>query len=78
VLLILLAGVMGYGTYVETALSNGAARILVYKTWWFDTLLALVALNLIGCIATARVPRREFRGRCSFILHSKEVSCSGH
>jgi cytochrome c biogenesis protein ResB len=49
VLLILLAGVMSYGTYVETALSNGAARILVYKTWWFDTLLALVALNLIGC-----------------------------
>ena len=49
VLLVLLAAAMSYGTYVETALSNGAARILVYRTWWFDTLIALVAMNLIGC-----------------------------
>ena len=49
VLLVLLVGAMSYGTYVETALSNGAARILVYRTWWFDTLIALIAMNLIGC-----------------------------
>lgn len=49
VLLVALAGAMGYGTYVETALSNGAARILVYRTWWFDLLIGLLALNLIGC-----------------------------
>ena len=30
-------------------LSNGAARILVYRTWWFDLLIGLLALNLIGC-----------------------------
>ena len=49
VLLALLAGAMAYGTYVETMASNGAARILVYRAWWFDTLIALLALNLIGC-----------------------------
>lgn len=49
VLLVLLVAAMSYGTYVETALTNGAARILIYRTWWFDTLIALVALNLIGC-----------------------------
>ncbi|HEY3296956.1 MAG TPA: cytochrome c biogenesis protein ResB [bacterium] len=49
VLLVLLAIVMSVGTYVETAYSNGAARVLVYRTWWFDGLVALLALNLIGC-----------------------------
>jgi cytochrome c biogenesis protein ResB len=49
VLLVFLAAAMSYGTYVETALSNGAARILVYRTWWFDTLIALLAMNLVGC-----------------------------
>jgi cytochrome c biogenesis protein ResB len=49
VLLVLMGGAMAYGTYVETALSNGAARIIVYRTWWFDALIGLTALNLIGC-----------------------------
>jgi cytochrome c biogenesis protein ResB len=49
VLLIVLGAAMGYGTYVETALSNAAARVLVYRTWWFDSLIILLALNLFGC-----------------------------
>jgi cytochrome c biogenesis protein ResB len=49
VLLAALAAAMAYGTTIETRLSNGAARILVYHAWWFDTLIALLALNLIGC-----------------------------
>jgi hypothetical protein len=48
-LLLALAIAMGYGTYVETVLTNGAARIIVYKTWWFDILVVVLALNLIGC-----------------------------
>jgi cytochrome c biogenesis protein ResB len=49
VLLVLQAGLMAYGTYVETMLSNGAARIIIYRTWWFDCLTVLLAMNLIGC-----------------------------
>ena len=49
VLLLLFVAAMSYGTYVESLLSNGAARILVYRTWWFDTLIGLTAMNLIGC-----------------------------
>lgn len=49
VLLALLAAAMAAGTYIETTLSNGAARILVYRTWWFDGLITLLAINLIGC-----------------------------
>lgn len=57
VLLAAMAAAMAYGTYVETTLSNGAARILVYRAWWFDTLIALLALNLIGC-TLRRAPYR--------------------
>lgn len=57
VLLSALAAGMAYGTYVETALSNGAARILVYRAWWFDSLIALLALNLVGC-TLRRAPYR--------------------
>ncbi len=49
VLLFLFAIAMGYGTWIETVYSNGAARILIYRTWWFDLMIVLLALNLIGC-----------------------------
>jgi len=49
VLLVLLAAGMSVGTYIETEHSNAAARVLIYRTWWFDGLIALLALNLIGC-----------------------------
>ncbi|MBK6910275.1 MAG: cytochrome c biogenesis protein ResB [bacterium] len=49
VLLLIFAVAMGYGTWIETVYSNGAARILIYRTWWFDLLTVILALNLIGC-----------------------------
>jgi cytochrome c biogenesis protein ResB len=57
VLLVFLAAAMAYGTFVETSESNAAARILVYRAWWFDTLIFLLALNLIGC-TLRRAPYR--------------------
>lgn len=48
---------MGYGTYIETAMTNGAARIVIYRSWWFDTLIVLLAMNLIGC-TLRRAPYR--------------------
>ncbi len=49
VLLLIFGIAMGYGTWIETVYSNGAARILVYRTWWFDLMTITLALNLIGC-----------------------------
>ncbi|NUO19608.1 cytochrome c biogenesis protein ResB [bacterium] len=49
VLLLIFGIAMAYGTWIETVYSNGAARILIYRTWWFDVLTVLLALNLIGC-----------------------------
>jgi cytochrome c biogenesis protein ResB len=57
VILLIMGFAMGYGTIVETFLSNGAARITVYRTWWFDALIVLLALNLIGC-TLRRAPYR--------------------
>lgn len=57
VLLLALAAAMAYGTYIETMLSNGAARIVIYRAWWFDTLTVLLAMNLIGC-TLRRAPYR--------------------
>lgn len=49
VLLLAMAAAMAYGTWIENTHSNGAARMLVYQAWWFDSLIGLLALNLIGC-----------------------------
>jgi cytochrome c biogenesis protein ResB len=49
VLLLLFGIAMGYGTWIETVYSNGAARFSSIRTWWFDVMTITLALNLIGC-----------------------------
>jgi hypothetical protein len=46
VLLTLFAAVLAIGTMVESWYSDKLAKELVYKTWWFTTLLALLGVTI--------------------------------
>ncbi len=46
-LLILLAVSMGIATFVENDFGTNAAKAMIYNTWWFECLFALLAINLL-------------------------------
>ncbi|WP_083158115.1 cytochrome c biogenesis protein CcsA [Allomuricauda sp. CP2A] len=45
ILFVALAFGMGVGTFIENAHSIDAARIYVYNSWWFETLMGLFVIN---------------------------------
>jgi len=50
VLLLIFAIAIGYATFIESRESTEVARKLVYNAIWFETLLALLIINLSGSI----------------------------
>ena len=50
VLLTIFAISIGYATFIESNESTEIARKLVYNAFWFETLLLLLILNLLGSI----------------------------
>ncbi len=48
VLIVVFAVSIAYATFIENDYGTQAARILVYNAWWFNILLGLLALNLVG------------------------------
>jgi cytochrome c-type biogenesis protein CcsB len=71
-LTILFAFVIGYATFVENDYGTQSAQALVYSSTWFELLLALLGLNLIGNIFRYKLYRKEklpqFIFHVSFIL----------
>jgi hypothetical protein len=55
VLLVILTVVLAVTTFYESATSSRQALLDVYQSWWFNTLLLLLALN-IGAAALTRWP----------------------
>ena len=45
-LLITIAGVLAWGTLYETRFGTAAVQRFVYQSWWFQTLLGFLAVNL--------------------------------
>ena len=56
VLMIILAIVMGWATFLEREMGTPAAQYLVYASPWFYFLIALLTFNLV-CSALVRLPR---------------------
>ena len=67
-LLILLAIAMGSGTFIEDKYDTITARHLIYNSWWFEVLFALLALNFIGHIKTFNMFRLEKAAGVTFHL----------
>lgn len=59
VLFIVFAFSMGVGTFLEDAHGTTAARIWVYNTWWFETIMVFFVINFCGNIVRYRLYKRE-------------------
>lgn len=64
-LLIAIAGVLAWGTIYEARFGTAAVQRFVYQSWWFQALLAFLALNL-AVAAIARYPWK--RRHLAFVL----------
>ncbi len=65
VLILLLAIVLGSATFVEAHYGTAAVGFLIYHTWYFAALLALLALNIF-CAASIRFPWK--RHQTGFVI----------
>lgn len=54
-LLIVIAGVLAWGTIYETRFGTASVQRFVYQSWWFQGILAFLAVNL-GVAAFLRYP----------------------
>ncbi|WP_271766788.1 cytochrome c biogenesis protein CcsA [Aquimarina algiphila] len=59
ILFIVFAASMGVGTFLEDAHGTTAARIWIYNTWWFETIMVFFAINFCGNIVRYRLYKKE-------------------
>ena len=58
-LLLLFAVVIGVATFIENDLGTSAAKDLVYSAVWFEILLLITAISLIGSVFQYRLFQRK-------------------
>ncbi len=59
ILLIVFAMAMGIATFIENDFGPAASRSFVYETKWFEFILLILAVNLIGRLVTHKLFRRS-------------------
>ena len=69
ILLAILAIGAGCATFIENDFGTSSARVLVYNTIWYETVLTLTTINLIGIIIRFKM----WKSRAKFIFHSSFV-----
>lgn len=57
--LLLFATVIGVATFIENDFGTSAAQKVIYKSWWFELLLALFCLSLIYNIIVFRMIQQK-------------------
>lgn len=58
-LFIAFASAMAAGTFIESEYNTDTARILIYNTWWFETIMVFFMINFIGNINKYRLYKKE-------------------
>ena len=69
ILLAILAIGAGYATFIENDFGTSSARVLVYNNLWYEAVLVLTTINLIGVIFKYKMWKHKAR----FIFHSSFV-----
>nr|MBD3621606.1 hypothetical protein [Sunxiuqinia sp.] len=49
-LVVIFAVAIAYATFIENDYGTQTAKILVYNAWWFNILLGVTAINLVGSL----------------------------
>ena len=68
-LLAILAIGAGVATFIENDYGTSTARVLVYNHWWYETILVLTTINLMGII----IRKKMWRQKAKFLFHSSFV-----
>jgi len=50
ILITVFAVAIGYATIIENDYGTTTAKILIYNSLWFEILLVIIAINLIGSV----------------------------
>jgi cytochrome c-type biogenesis protein CcsB len=58
-LFILWAAAMAMATFVENDYGTPAAKYLVYNAWWFELIMLLLAINMLGNVFSFKMWRKE-------------------
>jgi cytochrome c-type biogenesis protein CcsB len=69
ILLALLAIGAGVATFIENDFGTSSARVLVYNNIWYESVLVLTCINLIGIIFKYKM----WKSKARFIFHSSFV-----
>ncbi len=67
VLFVLYATAMGFATFVENDFGTMTARTLIYNSFWFELLIILLAVNLVGNIIRFKMFQKK--KWAIFLLH---------
>ncbi|MBU8893884.1 MAG: cytochrome c biogenesis protein CcsA [Bacteroidales bacterium] len=67
ILLLFLGVVIGIATFIENQYDTFTAKVIIYNTKWFETILVLLVINFIGNIRKHKLLRKEKLS--SFTLH---------
>jgi len=69
ILLAILAIGAGVATFMENDYGTSTARVLVYNHWWYESILVLTTVNLMGIIYR----RKMWKQKAKFLFHSSFV-----
>ena len=58
-LILLFAFSIGYATFIENDFGRSTAKALVFSTWWFEMILALLLFNLVNNLIKFNLFRLE-------------------
>ena len=70
-LFILLAGGAAIATFIENDYGTSTSRVLVYNHIWYEVVMALSIINLLGIITK----RKMWKQKARFIFHFAFVIC---
>ena len=67
-LILLFACSIGYATFIENDFGRTSAKALIFNTWWFEMILALLTYNLINNVIKYKLFRLEKIAALTFHL----------